>query len=388
MKSNNNIQRKPTECIDRQTFIGYASGTLSATEMYRVERHTAECPMCADELEGIMLLDNPTSIVEIESELNSKIDKRVEKGRVVSFGYAFRVAASFLVLLSISFLTYNYFSSLNSNYTLAENLYRKESVWNGKLLVDEKPFNGNSISVSSSGNGNPKDYSKPLVPSRPLAQTAAESTALKEKSNPVSIEITSEEATLDEVVVIANNAKVSSPTEIVSTPVTVAAGQAAPSTSFAETSSSKRSKSIDAETKEKSSTLAKTEAAYKITDNTLDIAAEAVASEREEDNEIYLMVQEMPQFKVEGYVSFDDFVSKKLKYSKRKVKANEECVYVEFVVEADGKVSNAKVVRAVNSDFDAEALRVVLSSPKWQPGIQRGMPVRVALTFPVKFTKN
>jgi hypothetical protein len=356
--------------------------------MYRVERHTAECPMCADELEGIMLLENPTSIIEIESELNSKIDKRAEKGRVVSFGYVIRVAASFLVLLSISFLTYNYFSSLNSTYTLADNLYRKESVWNGKLLIDEKPFKGNTISVSSSGNGKPKDYSKPLVTSRQLAQTATESTAVKEMSKPVSIEIAPEEAALDEVVVMVANAKAPDYTGNVSPPVMAAAGQAAPSKSFAETSTSKRSKSIDAEAKEKSSTLVKAEVAYKIADNTIGIAAEAVASEREEDNEIYLMVQEMPQFKVEGFATFEEYINKKLKYSKRKVVANEECVYVEFVVEPNGKVSNAKVVRTVNPDFDAEALRVIMSSPKWQPGIQRGMPVRVALTFPVKFLKN
>lgn len=388
MKSNNNIQRKPTECIDRQTFIDYASGSLSAAEMYRVERHTAGCPMCADELDGIMLLDNPGSITEIERELNSKIDKRIEKGRVVSFGYAIRVAASFLVLLSISFLTYNYFSSLNSNYTLADNLYRKESVWNGKLLVDEKPFKGNSISISSSGNGKPKDFNKPSVTSRLLAQAAAESTALKEMRKPVSIEITSEDIALDEVVVVAANADVPDYKENVSSPVTAAARQAAPSTSFAETSTSKRTKSIDNDAVMKSSTVAKAEATYNIADNKLDIAAEGVASEREEGAEIYLMVQEMPQFKVEGFASFDEYVSSSLKNFKRKVNANDECVYVEFIVEPNGKVSNAKVVRAVNPDFDSEALRVIMSSPKWQPGKQQGVPVRVVLTFPVKFSKN
>ena len=60
-------------------------------------------------------------------------------------------------------------------------------------------------------------------------------------------------------------------------------------------------------------------------------------------------------------------------------------VFVRFVVEPDGSVTNVEVVRGVDPALDAEAKRVVLSSPKWAPGKQRGKPVRVSFTFPINF---
>ena len=60
-------------------------------------------------------------------------------------------------------------------------------------------------------------------------------------------------------------------------------------------------------------------------------------------------------------------------------------VVVSFVVEKDGEITNAKVVKSVHPALDAEALRVVNSMPKWTPGMQKGEPVRVKYTVPVTF---
>ena len=60
-------------------------------------------------------------------------------------------------------------------------------------------------------------------------------------------------------------------------------------------------------------------------------------------------------------------------------------VVVEFDVNRQGKVENAKVVQGVHPLLDAEALRVVKSSPKWTPGVQRGKKVKVKYTFPFNF---
>ena len=60
-------------------------------------------------------------------------------------------------------------------------------------------------------------------------------------------------------------------------------------------------------------------------------------------------------------------------------------VFVSFVVEPDGSVSNVRVVRGVDPALDREAIRVVKSSPRWTPGRQRGRPVRVTFTFPIIF---
>ncbi|HNU78363.1 MAG TPA: energy transducer TonB, partial [Prolixibacteraceae bacterium] len=60
-------------------------------------------------------------------------------------------------------------------------------------------------------------------------------------------------------------------------------------------------------------------------------------------------------------------------------------VYVTFVVDRDGGISDAKVARGVDPSLDKEALRVVNSLPKWKPGKQRGKPVRVSYTVPISF---
>ena len=60
-------------------------------------------------------------------------------------------------------------------------------------------------------------------------------------------------------------------------------------------------------------------------------------------------------------------------------------VIVQFVVNKDGSISEATVVRSVDTYLDAEALRVVNAMPNWTPGKQKGEPVRVKFTIPVNF---
>lgn len=60
-------------------------------------------------------------------------------------------------------------------------------------------------------------------------------------------------------------------------------------------------------------------------------------------------------------------------------------VTVQFVVEKDGSIANAKVLRGVDPDLDKEAVRVVSVMPKWKPGTQKGEAVRVKYTVPVMF---
>ena len=58
---------------------------------------------------------------------------------------------------------------------------------------------------------------------------------------------------------------------------------------------------------------------------------------------------------------------------------------LQFTVNTDGSVSNVTVLRGVDPSLDKEAVRIVSSSPKWEPGRQRERPVKVTYTFPVIF---
>jgi len=63
-------------------------------------------------------------------------------------------------------------------------------------------------------------------------------------------------------------------------------------------------------------------------------------------------------------------------------------VFLEFVVEKDGSISNVKVIKSVHPLLDAEAVRAIKQLPKWKPGMQNGKPVRTYFSIPVRFTIN
>ncbi|MFV0586238.1 energy transducer TonB [Bacteroides reticulotermitis] len=100
---------------------------------------------------------------------------------------------------------------------------------------------------------------------------------------------------------------------------------------------------------------------------------------------IYEIVDNMPDFPG-GQAALMKFLAKNIKYP---VIAQENDVQgrviVQFVVNKNGRIVGAKVVRGVDSALDVEALRVINSMPDWKPGMQHGKPVRVRLTIPVIF---
>jgi len=63
-------------------------------------------------------------------------------------------------------------------------------------------------------------------------------------------------------------------------------------------------------------------------------------------------------------------------------------VYVTFVVEKDGSISHVKLLRGIGGGCDEEAIRVIKNMPKWNPGEQRTLPVRVQMNIPIKFRLN
>ena len=104
-----------------------------------------------------------------------------------------------------------------------------------------------------------------------------------------------------------------------------------------------------------------------------------------EGNEIYQIVEEMPEFPG-GEDKLVEFVSKNLCYpQKAKEKGIQGRVFVGFIVEKDGSVSNVTNLRSVDSVLDAEAMRVIQSLPKWKPGKHNGEFVRVSYQIPIFF---
>ena len=110
------------------------------------------------------------------------------------------------------------------------------------------------------------------------------------------------------------------------------------------------------------------------------------SDEAADDSEVYTgVVDVMPEYPG-GINAMFDFIQKNVKYPESaKDKGIEGKVYVQFVVEKDGNISDINILRGVSKDIDDEAVRVIKSMPKWKPGIQNGKPVRVQYTLPFKF---
>ena len=83
---------------------------------------------------------------------------------------------------------------------------------------------------------------------------------------------------------------------------------------------------------------------------------------------------------------FARWVNSQLKYPEQAIKDQVEGrVLIQFTIGTDGAVSDVKLLRGVREDLDAEALKIVASSPKWEPGQQNGKAVPVHFNFPVVY---
>ena len=114
----------------------------------------------------------------------------------------------------------------------------------------------------------------------------------------------------------------------------------------------------------------------------------AIEIEEESDDEFFMVVENMPVFPG-GDLGLMKYIQKNVKYPPIAKEYNiTGKVYVSFIVDRSGSVTNAKIVRGVDKNLDAEALRVVKSLPKYKAGTQRGKAVRVMFTIPINFTLN
>ena len=126
-------------------------------------------------------------------------------------------------------------------------------------------------------------------------------------------------------------------------------------------------------------------------DKSLGVEIKEYVVEQEEEEVVeeevpFAIVEQKPTFQGGDANTFTKWVFSKIIYPEiAKENGVQGRVTLQFTIETDGSVKNVKVLRGVDSSLDKEAIRVVSSSPKWKPGMQRNKPVRVKYTFPVVF---
>jgi protein TonB len=122
-------------------------------------------------------------------------------------------------------------------------------------------------------------------------------------------------------------------------------------------------------------------------DKVVEIYAPVLQAEEEEvEDEIFVIVEDMPKFRGGDINKFREWVQKRVRYpelaSENGIQGR---VFITFVVETNGNVSNVTVTRSVDALLDDAAREAVAASPKWEPGMQRGRPVRVRYSIPIIF---
>ena len=113
--------------------------------------------------------------------------------------------------------------------------------------------------------------------------------------------------------------------------------------------------------------------------------AQPKKEEKTDDDFIFEIVEQQAEFPG-GAAAMAQFIQKNLKYPEIALENGiEGTVVVEFVVERDGSITNIKVLKEIGAGCGNEAMRIVKLMPKWNPGKQRDMPVRVKMRAPIKF---
>lgn len=114
-----------------------------------------------------------------------------------------------------------------------------------------------------------------------------------------------------------------------------------------------------------------------------DVVQHAEALQNEE--KVFMVVEQQPEFPG-GFDALREYMQSNIKYPAEAQRNGESgTVYVSMIINQDGSISNAKVLRGVSQSLDNEALRVITMMPSWTPGTQNGKAVKVRFNIPVKF---
>ena len=108
-------------------------------------------------------------------------------------------------------------------------------------------------------------------------------------------------------------------------------------------------------------------------------------TEKLQGTPFYEVVEQMPEYPG-GIAASVEYIQKNMRYPEAAEKnGTQGRVTVQFIIDKEGNVTNPKVLRSVDKDLDAEAIRLVGAMPKWKPGMQKGKAVAVKYTLPVVF---
>jgi protein TonB len=117
----------------------------------------------------------------------------------------------------------------------------------------------------------------------------------------------------------------------------------------------------------------------------LEDPVDEVVKEGNDDDVIFIVVEQQAEFPG-GFQAMGKFLAKNMKYPVQARRMEiEGSVYVSFVIDKDGNISDPQIIKGISTECDKEAIRVVKLMPPWKPGKQNGKPVKCRFVLPIKF---
>ena len=115
----------------------------------------------------------------------------------------------------------------------------------------------------------------------------------------------------------------------------------------------------------------------------------AIEEESEEGPLLFFLVEDKPSFQGGGPEEFRSYIMSNVTYPRIAMENGiSGTVYVTFVVDKTGNYSNLKIQRGVDPSLDNAVIDAINKAPKWKPGAQRGKPVPVSMSIPIRFVLN
>jgi TonB family protein len=350
---------EPSGCLTREAFDALVNGTLTAGDKALANEHLESCPFCTDALEGFEQHKMPErSFSEIMTSSDEAFDKMManrksnpDKKRFIWLSVS--VAASLLLIV-------------------------------GLFVIVDRPQTKMQVSetmIKDSTAIKPEEKTDKAEEKKPLNETQPVSNSRKNRSNRVqnSVRFTPPEVVsgsddISNETIAANELKKEEPKSepATSIPIQEKEKAGAPVAAKSESTDGAFDKKTSDENESRS---------YKS-------ASQLKKGVTYKDAEPIAFMEQQPEYPG-GQSALSAFLNKNLQYPKQ---ASEMSitgrVFIRFMVEADGIISNIKVIRGIGGGCDEEAVRVIKLMPKWIPGKQNGQPVKSYFTLPIVFNSQ
>jgi TonB family protein len=356
-------------CISAETLQRYALGTLDSEKQDLVEKHISACQLCSEAVKGLKNdpglenLDSKLSLLERQIRARVLRDQKsillkIKPSRSKILRYA-AIAAGILLIGGVFSLLF-FYNKLD-NRALENNL---------SLSNSPKPILNPDSSFAKAESGNKKDESPPvLAPLKELPKKTENS--IKRESNEMKTSTETSKHKTSESILLSDVSADSSIKSILDTKVT---GLKITPQANAGLESKAAGESLSQPVVVEYATKSRK------------VSVETSAKVDNEEKGAFIVVDKMPMFNSKGIQEFEKYVTEHLIYPTTALnKKIEGTVYISFTVDTLGNVIKVYSLKESNEMLEKEAIRVVSSSPKWEPGSDKGVLVNVQLTIPVRF---